>query len=107
MGEVELCVLVEAAGDGDDGERGASIAGSQRVCASRPRVDHGDHAVDRGDALESGTDRVGGCWVVDVDVVGDDGDLAAGFGEFVEAFGDSAGFCAGSGAELGREDREG
>ena len=44
--------------------------------------------------------------VVDVDVVGDDGDLAAGLGQVVELLGHSAGFGGGAGAEVGRQHRE-
>ena len=53
VGELDLGLLVEAAGDGDDGERGATVAGAQGVGAGRPRVDDGDDAVDGGDPLES------------------------------------------------------
>ena len=56
VGELEFGLLVEAAGDRDDRERGAAVAGAQGVGAGRPRVDDGDHAVDRGDPLESGTE---------------------------------------------------
>ena len=78
--------------------------------ASEP-VDHGSttaiDAVDGGDALESGRQGRGDGGVVDVDAVGDDGDLAAGLGEVVEPLGDAAGFGAGSGAEARGEHREG
>ena len=54
VGQVDLGVLVEAAGDGDDGERGAAVAGAQGVGAGRPRVGDGDDAVDGGDPFEPG-----------------------------------------------------
>ena len=105
VGELDLGFLVEAAGDGDDGERGAAVGGAQGVGAGRPRVGDGDDAVDGGDPLEPGAERRGDGGVVDVDAVGDDGDLAAGLGEVVEALGDAAGFGAGSGAEARRRAR--
>ena len=99
VGQVELGLLVEAAGEGDDHERGAAVAGAQGVGAGRPRVGDVDHAVDRGDACEPGGQRCGDGGIVDVDAVGDDGDLAAGLGEVVELLGDAAGLGAGPGAE--------
>ena len=57
VGELDLGFLVEAAGDGDDGEGGATVAGAQGVGAGRPRVDDGDDAVDGGDPLEPGSQR--------------------------------------------------
>ena len=107
MGEVDFGFLVEATGDGDDGECGAAIAGAKGIGAGRPRVGNGDHAVDGGDAFEPGSEGCGDGGVVDVDAVGDDGDLAAGFGEVVEPLGDAAGFGAGSGAEARGEHGEG
>ena len=106
MGELDFGLLVEATGDGDDGERGAAVAGAQGIGAGRPRVDDGDDAVDGGDP-SSPAPRIGDGGVVDVDAVGDDGDLAAGLGEVVEPLGDAAGFGAGSGAEARGEHREG
>ena len=84
MGEFDFGFLVEAAGDGDDSEHGAAIAGAQGIGARRPRVGNGDHSVDGGDAFEPGSDGCGDGGVVDVDAVGDDGDLTAGLGEVVE-----------------------
>ena len=49
MGERDFGLLVEAAGDGDDGEGGATVAGAEGIGAGRPRVGDGDDAVDRGD----------------------------------------------------------
>ena len=54
VGELDLGLLVEPAGDGDDGERGAAVGGAERVGAGRPRVDDGDDAVDGGDPLRAG-----------------------------------------------------
>ena len=55
--ELDLGLLVETAGDGDDGERGATVAGAQGVGAGRPRVDDGDDAVDGGDPLRARRSR--------------------------------------------------
>ena len=58
-------------------------------------------------ALEPGGHGCGDGGVVDVDAVGDDGDLAAGLGEVVEPLGDAARFGARSGAEARGEHGEG
>ena len=107
MGELDFGFLVEATGDGDDSESGAAIAGTKGIEAGRPRIDNGDHTVDRGDALEPGSHRCGHRGIVDVDAVGDDGDLTAGSGEVVEPLSDAAGFGARSGAEARGEHGEG
>ena len=66
--------------------------------ASAP-VDHGSTTATTPSmaaiALEPGREACGDGGVVDVDAVGDDGDLAAGLGEVVEPLGDAAGLGAG------------
>ena len=57
VGEVDFGFLVEAAGDGDDGERGAAVAGAQGIGAGRPRVGDGDDAVDGGDRVRARQSR--------------------------------------------------
>ena len=107
VGELDFGLLVESAGDGDHGERGATVGGAQGVGAGRPWVGDGDHTVDGGDAFESVAQGARGRGIIDVDAVGDDRDLAAGLGEVVEPLGDAARFGAGSGTETGGEHREG
>ncbi len=103
----ELGVLVEVAGEGDDDERGASVGGPEGVGPGRPGIGDVEDAVERGDRRQAGGDVALDLRVVDVDVVGDDGDLAAGLGQVVELLGDSAGLGGGAGAEVGRQHREG
>ena len=107
VGDRELGVLVEVAGEGDHDERGASVGGPQGVGPGRPGVGDVEHAVERGDRRQAGGDPGLDLRVVDVDVVGDDGDLATGLGQVVELLGDSARLGGGAGAEVGRQDREG
>ena len=90
VGQLQVRLPREATGDRDHSKRGAAVAGAKGTGSGRPWVDDGDHTVDRGDPCQSGTDRCRDSWVVDVDVVGDDGDLAAGLGEFVEPLDDAA-----------------
>ena len=90
VGGLHFGVLVEAADDGGDGQGGATVAGAQGGGAGRPRVEHRDDAVDRGDPLEPRRHGRGDGGVIDVDAVGDDRDLAPGPGEVVEPFGDLA-----------------
>ena len=96
MGQFDLDLVVEASDHGDHGEGGAAVGRPQRVGAGRPRVDDTDHAVDRGDSSETAYAELGRRWVVGVDAVGDDGDLATGLGQVVEPLGDSSGFGAGA-----------
>ena len=53
VGELDFGFLVEAAGDRDDGERGAAVAGAEGIGAGRPRVDDGDDTVDGGDRVRA------------------------------------------------------
>ena len=76
LGERELVVLVEVAGEGDDDERGASVGRPKGISAGRPGVDDVEHAVELGDVREAGGQPLLDLRVVDVDAVGDDGDLA-------------------------------
>ena len=49
LGERELGVLVEVAGEGDDEERGAPVGRPKGISAGRPGVGDVEHAVERGD----------------------------------------------------------
>ena len=102
----ELGVLVEVAGQRDDHERGAPVGGPERVGSGRPGVGHVEHALERGDRRQAGGEVALDLGVVDVDVVGDDGDLPAGLGEVVELLGHAARLGGRAGAEVGRQHRE-
>ena len=106
LGDGELGVLVEVAGEGDHDERGPPVGRPQGVGAGRPGIGDVEHAVERGDRREAGGESLLDLRVVDVDAVGDDGDLAAGLGEVVELLGDPARLGGGAGAEVGRQHRE-
>ena len=80
--------------------------GPEGVGAGRPGIGDVEHAVERGDRREAGGEVALDLRVVDVDVVGDDGDLAAGLGQVVELLGDPARLGGGAGAEVGRQHRE-
>ena len=106
MGDRELVVLGEVAGEGDDDQGGAAVGGPQcRAGGSAgPGVGDVEDAVDRGDPRQVGGDAALDLRVGDVDAVGDDGELAAGLGQVVELVGDSPGLGGAPGAEVGRQD---
>ena len=109
VGDGELGVLGEVAGEGDDEQGGPAVGGAQRGAGgpAGPGVGDVEDTVDGarcgpGRRVMVGLDlRVG-----DVDAVGDDGELPAGPVEVVELVGDPAGLGGAPGAEVGREDGE-
>ena len=107
VGECELGLLVEVAGEGDTARAARPSVARSASLPVAPGVGDVDHAVERPRSRSRpSADAVGDRGVVDVDAVGDDGDLAAGLGEVVEALGDLAALGGATGAEVGRQHRE-
>ena len=99
-------VLVEVAGEGDDDERGAPVGGPQGVGPGRPGIGHVEDTSSAAICAEPGGEVALHLRVVDIDVVGHDGDLPTGLGEVVELLGHATGLGGGAGAEVGRQHRE-
>ena len=106
VGDRELLVLVEVAGEGHHDQRRAAVGGAQRLAggSAGPGVGDVEDAVDGRDARQVGGDAALDLRVVDVDAVGDDGQLPAGLGQVVELVSDAPGLGGAPGAEVGRQD---